>query len=162
MLEQKITEWLEQELELQKLFLVDVQILPAGKILIFVDGDENVTIEQCAHISRYLERYLDVEEGVPESYTLEVSSPGMNNPLKLPRQYKKRIGHILDVTRIDGSSEEVILLDADDMKIVVEKAPEWVIRGKLKQRKKRSADAEQFEIPYSEIKRSLLQFNSKG
>ena len=59
---------------------------------IYVDTDEGITISQCAEISRELGAALDAQAVVNEPYELEVSSPGIEKPLKLLRQYKKNIG----------------------------------------------------------------------
>jgi ribosome maturation factor RimP len=59
---------------------------------VFVDTDEGITITQCAEISRDLGAELDMKSVINEPYELEVSSPGIDKPLKLLRQYKKNIG----------------------------------------------------------------------
>lgn len=61
-------------------------------IQIFVDTDEGITIAQCAEISRELGAALDVQNIINEPYELEVSSPGIDKPLKLLRQYRKNVG----------------------------------------------------------------------
>ena len=62
----------------------------AGKILILVDGDEGITIDRCAEISRRTGATLEEQETMSDAYVLEVSSPGLEHPLKLMRQYKKK------------------------------------------------------------------------
>ncbi|MBI4428054.1 MAG: ribosome maturation factor RimP [Ignavibacteriales bacterium] len=82
-------------LEAKNAFLVDVQVRSErGEQFIqaLVDTDEGVTIEQCAEISRELSRVLRVQEAVGDDYHLEISSPGIDKPLKLLRQYRKNIG----------------------------------------------------------------------
>ncbi len=64
---------------------------------VFVDTDDGITIAQCAEISRDLGVELDKQSVVNESYELEVSSPGIDKPLKLLRQYKKNIGRRYNV-----------------------------------------------------------------
>ncbi len=61
-------------------------------IQVFVDTDDGITIAQCAEISRELGAELDAQNVVNEPYELEVSSPGIEKPLKLLRQYKKNVG----------------------------------------------------------------------
>lgn len=51
-----------------------------------------VTVDDCTNVSRALESYLDEAEGVPERYTLEVSSPGIERPLVRPRDFERYAG----------------------------------------------------------------------
>ncbi len=76
-------------------FLVDVQVRNerGGKLVqLFVDTDRGITIEQCSEISRELLREFDEQRFLEGNYRLEVSSPGIDRPLKLLRQYTKNIG----------------------------------------------------------------------
>src|SRR5215467_11363055 len=50
-------------------------------------ADDSVSVEDCANVSRDLSAILDVEDVVPASYTLEVSSPGLDRPLRHARDY---------------------------------------------------------------------------
>jgi ribosome maturation factor RimP len=91
-------------------FIVDV--LYSGKksparLLIIVDGDKGVTIDQCADLSRELSQHLDEANLMPVAYTLEVSTPGLDQPLKLKRQFFKNVGrqfkvHLNDKMIVQG------------------------------------------------------------
>jgi ribosome maturation factor RimP len=59
---------------------------PAGR------AEESVSIEDCAHVSRDMSAILDVDDAVPTSYTLEVSSPGLDRPLRGPEDYRRFTG----------------------------------------------------------------------
>src|SRR4051812_19460781 len=113
----KIEEWLRPELDERNLFLVDVKFPMGRQIEVYIDSDTGVQISECATISRLLEKNLDESGLVPENYILEVSSPGMTNPLKLPRQYKRRIGRVLEVVLNDGTSLEGELVEVNEDKI---------------------------------------------
>jgi ribosome maturation factor RimP len=102
------------------LFLVDVQINPTGKIAVFADGQENITIEQCTKISRFLENFLESNGLVGEKYTLEVSSPGMDETLKVPKQFKKCIGREMEVLLKNGQKEIGILTAFSETDINIE------------------------------------------
>ncbi|PYR36774.1 MAG: ribosome maturation factor [Acidobacteria bacterium] len=68
-------------------------------------AEESVSVEDCAHVSRELSAILDVEDVVPTAYTLEVSSPGLDRPLRRPDDYRRFAGRIAKIvmrTRIDG------------------------------------------------------------
>jgi ribosome maturation factor RimP len=64
---------------------------------VYIDRDEGVTIDDCERVSRQISAVLDVEEPLTGSYTLEVSSPGMDRCLFRPEQYAESIGESLDV-----------------------------------------------------------------
>ena len=83
------------------------------KVTVIVDGDVGVSIDDCATISRELSQALDDFPLLDERYVLEVSTPGLDQPLKLKRQYKKNIGRRLKVKFQDRVAQGK-LLDADD------------------------------------------------
>jgi ribosome maturation factor RimP len=81
------------------LFLVTIeQKVGSQKVSVFVDGDNGVSIDECRLLSKHLSSHLDEMEYGDEPYTLEISSPGAENPLKLFRQYTKHIGRELLIT----------------------------------------------------------------
>ena len=92
-------------------FLVEVLIQPANKITVFFDGDNGVSISDCQKLSRFIEERLDRDYA---DYQLTVSSAGMDRPIKLLRQYKKRIGKELEVISSAGERISGILVRADD------------------------------------------------
>ncbi len=67
------------------------------KVLVILDGDQGITIDDCANLSRELSKTLDESGWVDDSYMLEVSTPGLDQPLVLTRQYRKNIGRNLRV-----------------------------------------------------------------
>ena len=71
-------------------------------IQVFVDTDDGITIAQCAEINREVGAELDAQSVFNEPYELEVSSPGIERPLKLLRQYKKNIGRKYKVRYLQG------------------------------------------------------------
>ncbi len=154
-----IENWLKEKLAEENLFLVEVKLV-ANKVQIFVDGMVNVTIDQCAEISKLVGDKLDKEPGVSDNYTLEVSSPGMSNPLRVPQQYQKRMGKELDILLNDGTKVEGILKAQDDLGITIE------IEKKEKTAKKSKAVAvelpvEQRYIELVNIKKAIVKFNFK-
>ncbi len=157
-LKEQIGEWLQPLLEEQNLFLVDVKTAGKAKVEVFADGDTGITISQCADISRFLEQFLDGSGLVSDNYTLDVSSPGMDNPLKVPRQYKKRIGRTLDIVKTDGTELEAELLAADDETIRLKEIPKPEKKKKKGVKTEEKVEApKEFELKYSEIKKALIQ-----
>lgn len=75
--------------------LEDIEVLKMkGKILlrVYIDREGGVTIDDCELVSRDIEAVLDVEDPIPSSYVLEVSSPGLDRPLKKPKDFKRFSG----------------------------------------------------------------------
>ena len=99
-IQQRIESDVTAILERQGGFLIDVQVRrERGGFLIqvFADTDTGITIEECANISRELRPALDRDAQVGPSYRLEVSSPGLEKPLRFLRQYQKNIGRRFSV-----------------------------------------------------------------
>ncbi|KAA0988891.1 ribosome maturation factor RimP [Dyadobacter aurulentus] len=104
-------------------YLVDIITKPSKvsqKITILVDSDEGITIQQCTSISRRLAKQLEELDLITEAYTLEVSSPGLDQPLVLPRQYKKNVGRNLKITLKTGEVISGTLTDADEQQISIQ------------------------------------------
>jgi len=90
------------------LFVVDVIVSSKNgprKVLVLIDGDQGVSIDDCANLSRELSKGLDEVSWMEDSYTLEVSTPGVDHPLKLKRQYARNIGRKLKVKRANDTVE---------------------------------------------------------
>jgi ribosome maturation factor RimP len=90
-------------------FVVDVVVSARRgpkKVLIIIDGDNGISIDDCAEISREVAKALDDSNLLgDENYLLEVSTPGVDQPLKLKRQYTKHIGRMLKVKLPDQTVE---------------------------------------------------------
>lgn len=84
-----------------------------SKIAVFIDHPQGVTLSACASLSRALTSGLE-SDGVWESHELEVSSPGMDQPLRVPKQYLRRIGRKAAVLMPNGIRHEGILQSADE------------------------------------------------
>lgn len=158
-LKEQIGVWLKPLLEEQNLFLVDVKIAGKAKVEVFADGDTGITISQCAEISRALEQHLDGSGLVSDNYTLDVSSPGMDNPLKVPRQYKKRIGRTLHIIKTDGTEVESELIAADDEKIKLREILKPVKKKKGPKTQEKPEAPKEFEMKYSDIKKAVIQID---
>jgi ribosome maturation factor RimP len=92
-------------------------------------AEDSVSVEDCANVSRDLSAILDVEDVVPAAYTLEVSSPGLDRPLRQPRDYERFAGRrakIVTRDKIDGQTffkgqlagvdGDAVLIDGEDHK----------------------------------------------
>ena len=105
----------------EDVFLVEVKVLPGNNIKVFLDADNGITIEKCIKINRALYNQIDESDIFPNGdFSLEVSSPGVEEPLKLHRQYKKNIGRTVEVAMIDGDKKEGKLTGVNDDEIIIE------------------------------------------
>jgi ribosome maturation factor RimP len=104
-------------------FLVEMKIKPTANIQLFLDGDAGVTIEKCVQINRALYRKIEDAALFNEGdFSLEVSSAGLDKPLKLVRQFRKNVGRKVDVVLLDGTEKEGILLEVSEDGIVIEES----------------------------------------
>lgn len=131
-------------------FVVDVVVSvkrKPGKILVVLDGDQGVNIEDCAELSRKLSDALDSTTLVEDNYTLEVTTPGLDQPLKLSRQFRKNIGRVLKVKQVDETrSTEGRLSAVDETSITLS-----TTSGKGKK-----SEPTEVVIPFSSIEKAFV------
>ncbi|RWZ87439.1 MAG: ribosome maturation factor [Hydrotalea sp. AMD] len=129
-------------------FCVAVKVKPTQNIKVFLDGDEGLPIEKCVYFNRKLYQLI-TEAGIfPEGeFSLEVSSPGVGEPLKLHRQYVKNIGRNVEVVFTDDTIKQGVLLAVAEQDILLEHTT-----GKGKK-----AITQQILIPFTNIKTTTVQ-----
>ena len=113
-----------------KLFLIDLKISSDNSINVIVDGDEGLPIKECMRISRNVEHNLDRET---TDFSLEVSSPGVTEPIVNNRQYNKNLGKTLKV-KTETDKFEGELLEVNDEGIVLTwkvREPKPIGKGKV-------------------------------
>ena len=158
-IKERLEALLNPMMEEGRLFIVDIIIKPSKvsqKISILVDSDEGITIQECTSISRRLAKQLEELEVFTEPYTLEVSSPGLDQPLILLRQYQKNLGRNLKLTLKTGESVSGTLLDASEETITLQ-LPE------PKKKSKVPVDPSTFvkEIASSDISKAMIEISFK-
>lgn len=103
------------------MFLVEIRIKPTHNIKVFIDADTGVNIARCATLNRALYKRIEEAGWFPEGdFSLEVSSPGLDEPLKMWRQYKKNIGRNAEVMLQDGTRIAGLLQAVTEDGIVLE------------------------------------------
>ncbi|HRG81698.1 MAG TPA: ribosome maturation factor [Chitinophagaceae bacterium] len=130
------------------LFLVETRIKPTNNIKVYIDGDQGVSIERLVYYNRKL--YKEIEESglYPDgNFSLEVSSPGLDEPLKMHRQYQKNVGRFVEVTDLEGGKKEGKLMEVRENELLLEE-----IRGKGKK-----METLQHLIPFEQIKATKIQ-----
>jgi ribosome maturation factor RimP len=129
-------------------FLVEVKIKPTNNVKVFLDGDNGISIEKCVQYNRALYKKLEESHFFPsDDFSLEVSSPGLDQPLKSFRQYKKNIGRLVEVVFIDGAKKEGRMTDVTEDGIVLEET-----KGKNKKK-----EIINHAILFSNIKTTTIQ-----
>lgn len=102
-------------------FLVEVKVKPTNNFKIFLDADSGISIARCVSFNRALYKKIEEAGWFPEGdFSLEVSSPGLDEPLKMWRQYRKNIGRNVEVILQDTMKIAGKLLEVTEDGIVVE------------------------------------------
>ena len=102
-------------------FCVSIQIKPTNNIKVFIDGDQGMPIEKCVRFNRRLYTLIEETGMYPEGeYSLELSSPGLDEPLKMHRQYVKNIGRNVEVVFMDETIKEGKLMAVTEADIIIE------------------------------------------
>ncbi|MGM0500962.1 MAG: ribosome maturation factor RimP [Bacillota bacterium] len=131
---QQVMEIVKPIAESRDLELVDVEYNKEGEnwiLRVFIDKDGGISIEDCQEVSRDLEGQLDIENPIEQSYLLEVSSPGLDRPLKDADDFERFTGRLVDISTyapVDGAKEFTgKLLGLENKEIRIEVKGEVVI-----------------------------------
>ncbi len=151
--QEQIENFLQQCLEGTDCFLVSSKVKPTNNYKFYLDSDSGFTLEKCMKINRQLRRLIEEAALYPEgNFSIEVSSPGVDAPLKLHRQYVKNIGRSLEVELNDEEANGITgkLVTVEDDKIVLENI--------VKQKKSVKTEPEiiKTEIQLSDIKQAMV------
>ena len=129
-------------------FLVSLKIKPTSNIKVYLDGDNGIAIEKCVYFNRKL--YKLIEDSAlypPGEFSLEVSSPGVDEPLKMHRQYSKNLNRMVEIIFTDGTKKTGKLVQVAEADIIIE---ETTGKGK-------KAVTQQIVIPFDNIKTTTVQ-----
>lgn len=144
--ETRVEALLQPLLEGTDIFLTEIYIKPTNNIKVYLDADSGLDIGRCASINRKLYHLMEEAAWYPDgNFSLEVSSPGVDVPLKSARQYKKNIGRTLEVTPIEGPQVTGVLKELTEDHLVL------TVKGTKKEPPK------DLEIPFAGIKTAIVQ-----
>jgi ribosome maturation factor RimP len=128
--------------------LVEVRTKPTNNVKIYIDGDQGVSVDKLVSYNRKLYRQLEEEGVFPNGdFSLELSSPGLDEPLKLYRQYLKNVGRPVEVIRIDGTKLEGVLQAVSESQVELIET-----KGKGKKMEQHT-----HLIPFADIKTTKIQ-----
>ena len=128
-------------------FLVEINVKPTNNIKIIVDADQGADINHLSKINRALYKWVEENLFPNGDFSIEVSSPGLDEPLKLHRQYVKNIGRYIEVVLKSGIKREGKLIHVSDDEIEIEEE-----KGKGKKK-----EIIQHKISKDEIKSTKIQ-----
>lgn len=144
-IEQSISELISAEPEF---FLVEVKIKPTNNIKVYIDGDQGISIEKLVSYNRKLYKLIEEQGMYPNGdFSLEVSSPGLDEPLKMHRQYRKNIGRFAEIIDKEGQRRDGKLIGVGENEIIVEET-----KGKGKKQ-----EVVTHTIPFAQIKSTKIQ-----
>jgi ribosome maturation factor RimP len=129
-------------------FLVDIWIKPTNNIRVALDADGGLAIEKCVSLNRRLYKQIEEAALYPDgNFSLEVSSPGLDEPIKMHRQYVKNVNRTVEVLQQDGKITEGVLTAVNENEIEV---AETIGKNKKK-------EVVQHIIPFINIKSTKIQ-----
>lgn len=145
---QLIEQWLNERLTDTGYFLYGIKYNAAvNKVTVFVDGDQGVNIDYCAKLSREIEKFIDENNVLGEKYGLDVSSPGIDQPL-VPRQFAHNIGREIAVLMNDGKELKGELKGND--------ATHFEISTKIKNKEIKKMEEIQHKIAFADTKKTMV------
>ncbi len=153
-LRETIIEISSEYLKDDSFFVVDVVVKGVSgktKILVLLDGDDGVNIDDCASLSRQIASHIETEELLDIPFILEVSSPGIDHPLKLDRQYKKNVGRALKLATTTGDILTGKLLGVSDSDIELN----------LEVKEKKKVSYQTVTVPFQEIEKANVLVSFK-
>jgi len=144
-IEQMVNRLLEDNPEY---FLVELRINPTNNIKVFLDSDTGISIDQCVKYNRLLYKQLEETGWFPDgNFSLEVSSPGLDEPLKLLRQYQKNTGRKVELILKNGETHVGKLLSVSADGVLLEET-----KGKNKKK-----ELIQHQFTFENIKTTKIQ-----
>ncbi|HNR85673.1 MAG TPA: ribosome assembly cofactor RimP [Taishania sp.] len=137
------------------LFVVELSISASNVITVELDKHQGgVSVDDCIAVSRNIEHNLDREQ---QDFELNVSSAGLDKPLRVLPQFIKNIGRTVKVVKMDGTKLEGELKSATETGIVVENSRTEKVEGK----KKKEVIVEQHQLPFDNIKETKIVITFK-
>jgi len=151
-IEAKIKNWVDEKLSeegWEDAFLIDI-VAHSNKLEIFIDADLGISFGRCKRMSRHLEAYLDEMNYKDGKYGIVVSSPGVDRPIKLRRQFEKNVGRNLKITLKDGSEEVGLFNKMEGDQLTLE----------MPHPEKKKTMIEK-EINFNDLERAIVQISFK-
>lgn len=151
--EERIAELLEPVLAKAGLDLEAVELTPAGKrrvLRVVVDSDDGVDLDMVGEVSQDVNEALDASDVMGETpYVLEVTSPGVDRPLTMPRHWRRSRGRLVKVNLVEGGDLTGRVTESDDQGVTLDVkgrsrplAYDKIAKAKVQVEFRREADAD--------------------
>jgi len=150
----QINSLVSEKLAKKECFVVELEIGKENNILLEVDSLKGVSVQDCIDLSRAIEHNLDREV---EDFELQVSSAGLDKPLRVKEQYVKNIGRKVKIKKIEGKEIKGELKEVGEDEIKVEYSYKERVEGK----KKKQTITKQEVIPFENIKETTIIISFK-
>src|SRR5690625_1895636 len=147
----EIKQWMEAILQSKRdYFLIDVKTSKGNQIKVFVDADNGASVDALAGMNKALRRKIEESSLFPAgNFSLEISSPGLDEPLKQLRQYKKNIGRDVEAVLFDGLKKKGKLKEVNENGILLE----YKLKPKKEKTKKEKSPEKKTErLSFDKIK----------
>lgn len=151
---EQILELIQDKLTENNCFLVELEIGEGNAIEIEIDSYDGISVTDCIEISKVIDNSLDREI---EDFEMNVSSAGLDKPLRVIEQYKKNIGRDVKVVPVEGIVVKGELIEVNEEGIVVEHSYKERIEG----RKKKETIVKQEKIKFNNIKETTIIISFK-
>jgi len=150
----QLAEMLQECLTDQDLFVVGLTVSDAvrPKVTVILDGEQGLGIHECATVSRRFARRIEEAYGEEAGYTLEVTSPGADQPLSDPRQYIRHVGRSLELKLADGTEKTGVLEEA---------TPEGIQLAEVVKEKNKKKTLPAVSIPFTDIQEARVVISFK-
>jgi len=145
----KVSRLAKQVAEEQEVELFDIELSGRYKLLlrVTIDKEGGVTLDDCERFSRSLEAILDVENPIPVSYSLEVSSPGLDRPLRELKDFEKNVGKLARIITVEKIEDQNLFIGRISM--VNSKSLRLLVNDR------------EIDIPFEKILRARLEVELK-
>ncbi len=150
---QQVSSIAQPILDSMRIELVDIEYVREGRdgvLRLFIDKDGGVTLDDCTGVSHELSAVLDVEEVITDHYTMEVSSPGLDRPLKKLQDYERYKGRLVKIRTYDQ-----VLDDAGNKRKTFLGTLEGLVDGSVRITLKEGQTA---SIPLDRVAKANLEF----
>ncbi len=147
----RVKELVEEKIKGTELFMVEVKVSGGNRINIAVDRPGKLNVGDCADISRYVEAGLNRDV---EDFELTVSSPGLEEPLKVLKQFEKNVGRNVRVVAKDGRLLRGKMTATNEQEIMLELFRE-------NKKKHKNEPNEILTLNYTEIKETKIEITFK-
>ncbi len=145
----KVSRLAKQVAEEQEVELFDIELSGRYKLLlrVTIDKEGGVTLDDCERFSRSLEAILDVEDPIPVPYNLEVSSPGLDRPLRELKDFEKNVGKLARIITVEKIEDQNLFIGRISM--VNSKSLRLLVNDR------------EIDIPFEKILRARLEVELK-